>query len=435
VREPAAADFAFVRATPLIRRLIEKGWLLQETLVERPDILARDAGVRCVLEHPRLPFVSYPYEWSFGGLRAAALRHLDIQMEALEHAVVLSDATAYNLQFVGARPVFIDHLSFRRYRTGEYWTGYRQFCDQFLHPLLLSGSLGIPFNGWYRGMPDGLPGGMMRRLLPLRRKVAWRTLMHVVLPARLQTTTETEKGAQRTARLVAQRAFPRTAFVGMLKGLRAWIARLEPSGGRTQWDDYDRSVEDAAVEQKTAAVREFVSESKPSLLFDLGCNTGRYAEEALKAGAGYVVGLEADPGALEGAFARASERMLAFVPLAQDLANPSPSQGWAEAEHASLGQRGPAEALLALAIVHHLAIGRNVPLAAIARWLRACAPSGLVEFVPKNDRRVQQLLALRDDVFPEYSEAAFVEALSAEARIVVRRPLDGGRVLFQYSAG
>ena len=434
VREPAAADFEFVRGTPLIATLVADGWLLPETRVERPDIAAGDAAVRHVLEHPRLPFVSHPYEWSFGGLQAAALRHLDIQLAALAHGVALSDATAYNVQFLGAQPVFIDHLSFRRYREGEYWNGYRQFCEQFLHPLLLTAQAGVPFNGWYRGMPDGLPGDMMRRVLPLHAKASWRTFVNVVLPARLQARSAGEADAERTAALVQKRPFPRAGFEGMLRGLRNWIARLKPQGAPTTWEEYEGSVDPASAERKSAAVREFVEERQPRLVVDLGCNTGRYSEVALQAGAEHVVGFESDAGALEGAFARAASRSLRFLPLWQDLANPSPSQGWAQRERAGLGERGPADALLALAVVHHLAIGRNVPLPEIARWLVSCAPQGLVEFVPKTDVRVQQLLRLREDVFADYAEPMFVTALNAHARIVRRDTMEGGRVLLQYAA-
>ena len=115
--------------------------------------LAGEAGAAAVhlLEHPRVPFISYPYEWSASLLRKAALHHLDTQLEALERGFTLSDATAYNVQFVGPKPVFIDHLSFRPYRDGEIWAGHRQFCMQFLNPLIIWSRLGIAPNPWYRG--------------------------------------------------------------------------------------------------------------------------------------------------------------------------------------------------------------------------------------------------------------------------------------------
>ncbi|MCH8816049.1 MAG: class I SAM-dependent methyltransferase, partial [Chloroflexi bacterium] len=90
-------------------------------------------------------------------LRRAALHYLDLHLDLLERNFTLSDASAYNIQFRGTRPVFIDVLSIRPYREGEYWTGYRQFCEQFLNPLLLVAVSGIPYQAWFRGNIEGIP--------------------------------------------------------------------------------------------------------------------------------------------------------------------------------------------------------------------------------------------------------------------------------------
>src|SRR5690606_24922064 len=125
-------------------RLVEKGRLVPTREVDAGVLGALASDPSMVLQHERLPFISYPYEWSFPLLKAAAILHLTVQLDALEADFSLSDSTAYNVQFDGVRPVFIDVLSFRKYHDGEVWAGHRQFCEQFLNPLLLRSYFGIP---------------------------------------------------------------------------------------------------------------------------------------------------------------------------------------------------------------------------------------------------------------------------------------------------
>lgn len=416
----AAADYEFVRDSGLFDRLSSKGLVLSTTEVS-PDVLGPVAAAsRYLLQHPLIRFLSYPYEWSFPALKAAALLHLDVQLEALEAGISLSDATAYNVQFNGPRPVFIDHLSFRRYRDGEIWIGHRQFCEQFLNPLLLRAFLGVPHNAWFRGSQEGIPTAEMNRLLPLRRKLGWNVLSHVVLPTMLERSTRTAAAALATDKLGTSQ-LPRSSYRALLQRLRDWIVRLEPADtGKTVWHDYagNHSYQSDEVKAKAAFVGEMAAAVRPGILWDLGCNSGDYSKAALAAGAEYVVGFDFDHGALEAAFARAKAEGLAFLPLLMDAANPSPSQGWAERERQGLAARASADAVLALAFVHHLAIGRNVPLDRLIDWLVGLAPTGVVEFIPKSDPMVQRMLQLREDIFDDYTEGAFLSAIGERARIV-----------------
>ena len=418
-----------VRETGLIDRLIAAGCLLPET--EIATSLEGWPDVRLVLEHPRLPFVSYPYEWPFRALRAAALLHLDIQLDALDASVMLTDASAYNVQFVGARPVFIDHLAFRPYVPGELWAGHRQFCEQFLHPLLLQSLFGIEYQSWYRGRLDGVPGTDVARLLGWRHALQWNIFTNVMLPARLQRLA----GRPGVERRIARAKLPRTALREMLSSLRRWIGRLEPRGlESTTWAANDAQVPEAKAETIRAFVHEFVERAAPRLVWDLGCNAGRHAEAALAAGARHVIGLDSDAGALDGAFARAHTRQLAFLPLLVDLVNPSPNQGWRGSERGSLIARGRPDALLALAVVHHIAIGRNVPLGEIVTLLTTLAPEGVIGFVPPTDRRAQALFRGREDIFRAYTLENFVSLLQSRARITRQQPIPGcDRVLISFS--
>ena len=418
-----------VRATGLIQRLIAAGSLLPEE--EVATSLEGHPDVRLVLEHPRLPFISYPYEWPFRALQAAALLHLDIQIEALDAGVMLTDAAAYNVQFIGARPVFIDHLAFRPYRDGELWAGHRQFCEQFIHPLLLQSLFGVAFQPWYRGRLDGIAGEDVARLLRWRHRLRWNVLTNVVLPARLQRLA----GRRSVERRIARARLPKSGLRELLALLRRWVARLAPRGlDATTWAAYDATVPGAESDAIAAFVRDFVGRAAPGTLWDLGCNAGRYSEVALEAGAGYVVGMDSDPGALDRAFRRARDRSLALLPLLVDLVNPSPGQGWNGGERAALLARGRPDALLAIAVVHHIAIARNVPLDEIVTLLTTTAPAGVIGFVPPTDARARALFHGREDIFREYTLENFVSLLGRRARIVAQQQIPGSsRVLIAFS--
>lgn len=412
----AVADFEFVRKTPALEALIRDGLLIPEKVVE-PQILGSFASGACyVLEHPRLPFISYPYEWCFAELKAAALLHLDLHARVLEHGVTLCDSSAYNVQFRGCQPIFIDHLSFRRYREGEIWAGHRQFCEQFLNPILLRAVTGVSHNAWFRGSLEGITSSELSRLLPFSKKLSWKTLVHVVLLAHFQ-----ESATKRSDVLVKQKSLPLPAFQMMLRSLRNWVRKLEPAnGGNTVWSDYAQqssySIEE--IRQKKGFVSEFAAATKPSILWDIGCNTGEFTKVALESGAKYAVGFDSDQRALDKAFSRAHKEKLDFLPLFFDAANPTPNQGWAEAERMGVMRRASADAVLALAIVHHLAISRNIPLREIVNWLTTIAPTGIIEFVPKSDPMVQALLRYRNDIFNDYTENSFENHLRSRAKIV-----------------
>lgn len=434
VLEPAAPAYDALRRSGLLDELQRDGWIVGTEEVPREILGKAGAEAIHVVRHQRVPFVSYPYEWPFSALKAAALFHLDLQIRVLERGFSLSDASAYNVQFIGARPVFIDLLSLRPYRPGEYWAGYRQFCEQFLIPLLLRAYLGVAHNAWLRGSPDGIPVADFVRLLPFSRRFSPKVFLHLVIQAHLAEKARTSEGEAigkvRSGRL------SEAGYKGILTQLRRWIEGLRPATSTTsEWGDYaeSHSYRPEEYEAKRAFVTTFAGDVKPPVLVDLGCNTGDFSIAALESGADYAVGFDGDQQALDRAFARAHARKCNFLPLHMDLANPSPDQGWRQAERKGLGARGQADGLIALALIHHLAIARNIPLDQAIAWLTSLGKNGIIEFVPKDDPTVQTMLALREDIFPDYTEDNFKALLSRHGRIVASSRISGtGRTLFRY---
>lgn len=430
--QPAGVErYLALRRSGLYDDLAAEGWLIASEAAQGHDVpYAPDGGL--VLEHPRIPFVSYPYEWPFALLKRAALLQLDVHLRALDADLTLIDASAYNIQFRGPKPVFIDTLSFRPYVEGEIWAGQQQFYDQFLNPLLLMAKAGAAYHAWYRGAQEGIGTEDLARLLGPWHKASLRVLMHVTLPASMQARS------RNAARSKAPTKVPRVSKAGLrniLGQLRDWIDGLTPKGGSSDWASYDRqnSYDPAEADEKKTLLREFVQRYRPATVWDMGCNSGVYSEALLEAGSSRIIGFDADHNALASAVDRATTKGLDFLPLHLDLANPSPDQGWAQVERGGLQRRADADGIVALALEHHLAIGRNVPLPRLTEWLVGLAPRGVIEFVPKSDPMIRRMLALRQDIFPDYSIDAFEASLGAVSRIAARRTISRtGRALFIY---
>lgn len=229
---------------------------------------------------------------------------------------------------------------------------------------------------------------------------------------------------------------PKATLIWLMRGMRTWVAGLKPRAlNRTIWRDYAQhaSYAPGEAEDKRNCITRYVEQHKPIELFDLGCNTGNYSQIALSAGARRVIGFDFDQAALEAAVARADDQRLDFLPLFLDAMNPSPNQGWAQRERQGFKDRADPDGLLALAFLHHIVIGRNVPMAQAVAWLVALAPSGVVEFVPKQDPMIQRMLTHRADIFPAYHIDAFRHEMTRYARIVNEQIVSSsGRTLFVY---
>ena len=282
-------------------------------------------------------------------------------------------------------------------------------------------------------VPDSTPAAELSRILPWQSRLSWNTLTNVFVQAQLQRSASSSEKALKTVRT---KTLPKLGFEQMLRGLRRWIAGMVPrSDGKSEWQDYtqDNSYADGEASQKRQFVADFVATAKPGLIFDLGCNTGDYSALALKSGARVSVGFDLDHGVLDYAYDRARRESLNFLPLHLDAANPSPEQGWLQAERQGVVRRARGDAVLALALVHHLVIARNIPLDGVLDWITGIAPCGVIEFVPKTDPMVQRLLQLRQDLFDDYGQENFESLLAARANIVKSQTVSSsGRTLYHY---
>jgi hypothetical protein len=427
VAPSCAADYDLLTGSGLLAELASAGLLVPHEEVS----LAGHEGAHRVLRPELLPFVSYPHEWAFSALRDAALLTLDVARRALSRGLSLKDASAFNVQMRGCAPVFVDTLSFEKEPEGEPWVAYRQFCEHFLAPLALASRRDPRLLGLWRARVDGVPLDLASRLLPRGSWLRPGLLTHLHLHARSQSFYA-DRPAPRARLRVG-----RTARLALLDSLRRTVLSLRPPRGPSEWADYEATHAYAPETQraKETTVARWLEALRPRQVWDLGANVGRFGRIAAGLGA-YAVCFDVDPAVAEAAYiAGRAEGRRDLLPLVQDVADPSPGLGWAGRERDSLEARGPADASLALALVHHLAIGRNVPLERIAQWLSRLSRAAVVEYVPKDDPQVRRLLRSREDVFPGYHERAFEEAFSSCFALGGKEPLPlSGRVLYLWRA-
>jgi hypothetical protein len=428
-------DWRALQASPLLERNVAAGRLVPtEELSHIPDGLA-DAvprGTAGVLRHERVPVVSYPYEWTFAMLRDAALLQLDLLLEAIDAGLILKDSSPYNVQFRGAQATFVDIGSFERLREGEPWVGYRQFCMLYLYPLLLAAYKGIAFQPWLRGAIDGIPPAEADAVMSLRDHFRRGVFTHVHLHSKLEARAGS---SGRDTRADLKRAGFKTELIkANVRKLRKLVARLDWGLSSSEWSQYTTttSYDDEGAAIKESFIRDAVAGEQWDFAWDLGCNTGNFSRIAAES-ARSVVAVDADRLVVDRLYQELrDEGNDRILPLTMNLADPSPGLGWRGRERRALEDRGRPGFVLALALVHHIAITANVPMREFLGWLADLGATVVVEYVGREDPMTRKLLAGKgEDANPDYDRAPFERELAE--RFDVRRSVEiagGERVLY-----
>jgi hypothetical protein len=419
-------DWLALAATPLV----EDGCLIPTEPVELDELPELTAGPAAgALKHEKVPFVSYPYEWPFSMLKDAALLQLELGRRALQHDLTLKDASAYNVQFKGAKPVFVDVGSFERLDEGEPWAGYRQFCMLFLYPLMLQAYKGMPHHALLRGSLDGIKPSEARALLSARRRGVF---THVVLHARLEARYA-DAGGREVKRDLKRAGFGKALLDANLRKLEKLVRRLEFKPGRTAWTEYGQTntYSDEEAARKAEFVRAAAARHTGGLVWDLGCNDGTYSRVAAEH-AGTVLAVDADHATVDGLYrSLRDEQRTDILPLVMSLTDPSPDIGWRGLERARLERRGTPDLALALALVHHVVITGNVPVREFVAWLRSLDCALVIEFPEREDPMVQKLLSGKTEkANPDYERETFERALG-ERFEVERTERLGSRTLYE----
>ncbi len=427
------SDYRHLHECGLYNELVSKEFLIshRECNVEVP----RKEIAFTVIKPEIVPFISYPFEWCFSQLKDAALLTLKIQKLALEHGMSLKDASAYNIQFLRGRPVFIDILSFEKYIEGKPWAAYRQFCQHFLAPLSLMAYKRIELGQLLKNFIDGISLDLASSLLPFRTRINPSLLMHIHLHSRAQKRFQKNGLVENSAKVQSRNLgkVSCTAIKGIIDSLESAVQKCTWKPDKTVWRDYyqETNYVDESFQLKKESVGKLLRICNPDNVWDLGANTGIFSNLATDMGI-QTLSADVDVAAVELNYLQSRKRGDQFIlPLVLDLVNPSGGIGWENQERAGFFERGKPDVVMALALIHHLAIGNNIPLEKLGFFFNCIAPRMIIEFVPKSDSQVKRLLQCREDIFPDYTlenfEKVFGELFLIEKRIGIT---DSERTLY-----
>ncbi|MBT6774386.1 SAM-dependent methyltransferase [Candidatus Woesearchaeota archaeon] len=376
-----------------------------------------------IIQPEIIPFVSYPYEWSFSQLKDAALLTLKILKKSLDYGMVIKDASAYNIQFIGSNPIFIDTLSFEKYVPGKPWEGYKQFCQHFLAPLALMSYRDDRLNTLLRSYIDGIPLDLANSLLPTKSKFKAGIIFHLSLHSKA-LKRYSDKNIQKEK---GKNSFGELQFKGIINSLEKAIKNLPKAKRNTEWDTYysgNCNYDDVSLLHKKELVKEFVKKVSPKMVWDLGANDGFFSD-ITSDNKITTIAFDVDFSCVERNYLRQKNNKNGYqLPLLLDLTNPSPNLGWGCDERNSLINRGPVDLVFALALIHHLAISNNVPLSKIAHFFSKACKYLIIEFVPKEDSQVKKLLSSRKDIFTEYYIDHFEKEFNEFFTIVEKKKIN-----------
>ncbi len=405
-------NFDHFISSGLYQKLLKKQLIIPHTEVALDN--AFDNRAYKIIEPDEIGFISYPYEFSFSQLKDTALATLKIQKEAINKGMTLKDASSYNIQFHHGNHLLIDTLSFEIYKEGAPWVAYRQFCQHFLAPLVLIKYKDVRLINLMRVHIDGIPLDLASELLPRRSYLSFAVLSHIHLHAMSQKKYESRPETK------VGKNMSRQAMLGLIDNLESFIAKLNWKTGSTEWGEYyeETNYSEDSMKHKLELVKEFLESAKPVKLWDMGANRGLFSRVASEMGI-FTVSFDIDYLAVEKNYLEVkNKKETNLLPLHLDLTNPSPSIGWANNERMSLLERANCDLVMALALIHHLAISNNLPLDKIASFFASISDSLIIEFVPKSDSQVKRLLFSREDIFDNYDIRNFEIQFETHFKII-----------------
>jgi hypothetical protein len=421
----------------LYRDLAEKKLLIPHT--ELDENMMQSADWYKTLLPRQIPVISYPAEWCPAQLRDAALLTLDILELSLDRGMVLKDANPRNVQFLDGAAIFMDSLSFEKYDASLPWIAYRQFCECFLFPLYLHRYLGTGIHKIMGSYPEGIPAAVTAGLSPWKSRFNAGAWMHVFLQSRIQREVG-RGGKDGPADAAGNRRIPfsKGKLLNLIRNLRHIVKGLNLQAvGVSTWSNYynETILSSAYLEEKERLFVEYISEIDFGSALDLGANEGHFSRLlANRMPASPVIAIDFDWLCIQGLYDECQTRKVSnIIPLCVDISDPTPASGFQNQERASFSDRAHCHLVVALALVHHLVLGKNIPLSSVARYFAELTNEWLiVEFVPLSDEKAQQLIRNKSVWHEPYDSAAFENAFGEYFSIGHRAAIPGtDRVLYR----
>lgn len=422
-----------ISAEPFFLKMLEHGDVVQTSLLDNNSELVENlqaCGWEAVLEHERIPFISYSYEWTFGMLKDAALLHLDILERSISRKWTLKDATSFNVQWTGAKPTFIDLVSFEPYQQGDPWVGYRQFCMMFLIPLMMKAYRDIDYIPFLRSNLEGVDITEAIKFFPKTALLKKGVFTNIYLHSKMQNYFAEGKSDSNKKEIKHTKAM----VLGTIQGLKRTVRKLKLQNVPTTWGTYEEShsYDDESYIIKQQLIKQYVSRKHRSLVWDLGCNTGTFSNICTPH-ADYVVAMDGDPLAIEKLYQRQkADAGRKILPLIMDMSNLSPGQGWRGKERKALEERATPDFLICLALIHHIVISANIPLRSFIEWLRDLNSDVVIEFVGLEDEMTKQLLKNKVNQYTDFTQENFEIIVNEMFTINEATPLKNGVRMLYY---
>jgi SAM-dependent methyltransferase len=439
-----ASEILAFLSLPIATRLVASGQLISTEVLTpfAAEATKQKDSQTLLLQHPRVSFVSYPWEWAPALWLSAAELTLNLCSDLLKDGWILKDATPLNVLFQGVQPVFVDVLSIERADLKQpIWLAYGQFIRTFLLPMLAHARLGWPLQVALTRR-DGFEPEEIYAALSWTQRLRQPALSSVTLPMLLsRRTTEAaaaEPGTAPVSRTMSDPEIARQVLLRTLSGLRSGMRRVTPSHRDSTWSNYVNTAKHYTSEdhaEKRAFVSAALATAQPSRVLDVGCNTGVYSLLAADAGA-EVVSIDTDLQAVDRLSTTLKGSGKNILPLCVDLARPTPSAGWENRENASFLSRatGHFDTVMMLAVLHHLLLQSQIPLAHIAELCNKLTTRNLIlEWVPPQDSKFKQLLRGRGDLYTHLTETAFRQAFATHFTILREVTLSNHRILFHFT--
>lgn len=415
----------------LYKKLINKGYLIPFEEIGKestPD------GEGLIIKPHKIPFISYPYEWTFSELKEAAQLTLEIQRVALEYGIQLKDASSYNIQFIGSKPIFIDILSFEYWNEGVMWKAYKQFCQHFLAPLTICSFCDPRMKSLFASNLDGIPLDLAKSLIPKTAYLHPSRFLHLWLHEFFQKKSNVLQRKEINTDDILLKQPSRSSF-GLVQSLIGSIKNLERKKEHSLWKSYyqGNSYQEQALEQKKDVVANILSNLKPKMLWDLGSNEGLFTE-IVSQYCHYSVAFDLDLTCIENMYNRLrKDENQSILPLHIDIANPSSGVGWVNKERMGLIERGPCDVAMALALIHHLIVSNGIPLKNIAKFFHQICSDLIIEYIPPSDPKFRQICQTNPRDFSFLTENLFISTFSEKFLLKIRIPIEKSlRVLYHF---
>jgi hypothetical protein len=415
--------YLFFKKSGLKDELIKEGHILlfEEIYDEHPNV----GFANQVIKTQKIPFVSYPYEWSFSQFKEAALLTLKINLIALKYGMILKDASMFNVQFIGSKPIFIDLGSFEIYKNNSPWAGYQQFCRHFLAPLLLASYKDFRLIKLLIVNIDGIDLSFVRKLLPIKSYFNSGVFLHIIL-----NTTGLKTTSNKKIKLKKQ------GLKSILIHLTDTIENLKLKNKNSEWADYynNTNYSDSGLLQKASIIEAFINGLNVKTALDVGANDGKFSK-LLSNRSIYTVSTDIDELAVEKNFIDAlRDENVNLLSLHLNLANPTPSIGWDNIERKSFYDRAKFDLVLALAVVHHFVITYDLSFEMIAEKFSKIGKYLIIEFPLPEDEKVQLISINKLSQFSNYNIENFKSAFEKYFSELDNKFIESNsRVIFLYA--